>query len=48
MRIDRNVYMWAVIENIAIYIIVAVLFILTKTAWPFLLLLLINHIKREK
>jgi len=42
---DKNLYKWGVIENIVIIIVTAVLFYITRSAWCFLFLLLINYPK---
>lgn len=43
-----SVFKWAVIENIVIILVVAVLFYTTRSPWVFLLLLLVNMHKHKE
>jgi hypothetical protein len=39
---------WAIIENIAIYVLVIIGIIWSRTGWPLLLLLFVNSFKARK
>jgi len=41
-------FKWVILENIVIYIIVAVLFWHTRSPWAFLLLLFVNYFKKQQ